>query len=98
MELSKNVDKKVTITGKISKVPWQHMMTSVQGHPASDYFDVDGGAQIVIYSKSAISYKGKMSITGKVLGVQGSSKRPGASKSETYSEYHLIVDEWKPVE
>ncbi len=97
MDLSKQVDKQVTIKGKISNVPWQHMVASVKGYPLSEYFDLEDDAQIVIYLKKAIPEKGLISVTGKVIGVKGGSKRPGAAKSEPYVEYHVAVDSWKPV-
>ena len=97
MDLSKQVDKQVTITGKISDIPWQHMIASVKGYPKSEYFDLEDKTQIVIYCKNAITERGMISITGKVIGVKGGSKRPGVAKSETYVEYHVAVDSWKPV-
>ncbi len=95
MDLSKLVDKEVTVTGKVSDVPWQHMIASVKGYPLSEYFDLDDKYQIVIYLKSPINEKGRISVTGKVIGVHGGSKRPGAAKSEPYTEYHIAVDAWR---
>jgi hypothetical protein len=98
LDLSKQVDKHVTINGKISNLPWQHMIASVKGFPMSEYFDLEDRTQIVIYSKNAIPERGLISITGKVIGVKGGSKRPGAAKSEPYVEYHVAVDSWKPID
>jgi hypothetical protein len=97
MDLSKQVDKQVTIKGKISNVPWQHMIASVKGYNQSEYFDLEDKTQIVIYLKSPIPERGLISVTGKVIGVKGGSKKPGAAKSEPYVEYHIAVDSWKPV-
>jgi hypothetical protein len=97
MNFSDKVDQKVTVTGKISNIPWQHIITTVKGYPLSEYFDLDDKTQIVIYLKTAISERGHVAITGKVIGVKGGSKRPGAAKSEPYTEYQVAVDEWKPV-
>nr|MDO8111334.1 hypothetical protein [Candidatus Sigynarchaeota archaeon] len=98
MDLSKFVDKKTTLIGKISDVPWQHMIASVKTHPNIYYFDLEDKNQIVIYARTTIAHAGKISITGKIIAVKGGSKRPGAAKSEPYTEYHMLVDEWKPVD
>ena len=95
MDLMSQVDKQVTIKGKISKIPWQHMITTVKGYPLNEYFDLEDKTQIVIYLKEAIPERGLISITGKVVGVKGGSKKPGAAKSEPYVEYHVAVDSWK---
>ncbi|MBN2151175.1 MAG: hypothetical protein JW839_07020 [Candidatus Lokiarchaeota archaeon] len=96
MDLSTQVDKTVTVTGRISGVPWQHIVASVEGCHSSEYFDLDDGYQIVVYLKNPITEKGRISVTGKVIGVRGGSKRPGAAKSEPYTEYHVVVDSWRP--
>jgi hypothetical protein len=95
MNLESQVDKQVTIKGKISNVPWQHMIASVKGYPLNEYFDLEDKTQIVIYLKTAIPERGLIAVTGKVIGVKGGSKKPGAAKSEPYTEYHVAVDTWK---
>jgi len=97
MDFSKQVDKTVTVTAKLSHIPWPHIIASVNRHHFREYFDLDDKYQIVIYLKSPIPEKGRIAITGKVIGVQGGSKRPGDAKSEPYTEYHIVVDSWKPV-
>ena len=97
MDLKSQVNKIVTVKGKISNIPWQHIIGSVPGHNLQEYFDLEDKNQIVIYLKSAISERGMISITGKVVEVKGGSKKPGAAKSEPFSEYHIAVDSWKPV-
>ncbi|MEX2680788.1 MAG: hypothetical protein Q6373_004260 [Candidatus Sigynarchaeota archaeon] len=97
MDLSTQVDKIVTVTGKISDVPWQHIIASIKEHPFSYYFDLDDKYQIVIYAKKKIEEIRRIAVTGKVIRVEGGSKRPGEAKSEPYTEHHIVVDSWKPV-
>ncbi|NMC07157.1 MAG: hypothetical protein GYA24_18215 [Candidatus Lokiarchaeota archaeon] len=98
MDLKSQVGKQVTIKGKISNVPWQHIIGSFQGYGLQEYFDLEDKSQIVIYLKAAIPERGMISVTGKLVEVKGGSKRPGAAKSEPFSEYHVTVDSWKPVD
>lgn len=96
-DLQKYVGKKVVIEGKISDVPWQHIMLSSSDYPVSSYFDI-GKSQIVIYSKEMIGTTKKIKVKGTVVKVSGKSKNPKYAKSkETYCEYHILVDKVEPV-
>jgi hypothetical protein len=86
-------DKKISLVGELSDIPWQHMIAFVEGHPYSEYFDIRG-YQIVIYSETAIDCPGKVRVYGTVIKVQGKGKRPDPG-DELYTEYHLVVDEWE---
>lgn len=90
--MSEYVDKKVILTGKISHVPWQHMIKSVQSHPFTEYFDI-GDYQIIIYSKEEIKCEDMLKLYGTVIKVEGKGKRPEPS-DDIYTEYHLVVDKW----
>jgi hypothetical protein len=89
MGISKIVGKSVSVVGKISDTPWQHLIGYFPGYSRDYYFDV-GKDQIVIYSKTAIDCTGKVKVYGKVVEVKGKSKDP--RKDEVYREYHITVD------
>ena len=91
--ISQYVDKKVILTGKISHVPWQHMIKSVESHPFTEYFDI-GDYQIIIYSKEEIKCNKILKLYGTVIKVEGKGKRPEPS-DDIYTEYHLLVDKWE---
>ena len=93
--MSEYVDKKVCLMGKVSNIPWQHMIAMVDGYPVIEYFDVKD-YQIVIYAETPIECNGMVKLYGTVLEVQGEGKRyePG---DELYTEYHLLVDRWECV-
>jgi len=90
--ISEYEDKKIMLTGKISHIPWQHMIKAVQSHPYMEYFDV-GDDQIVFYSIEQIDCKSTLTLYGTVIKVEGKSKRPGSD--DIYTEYHLLVDKWQ---
>ncbi|GAH42031.1 unnamed protein product, partial [marine sediment metagenome] len=46
-----NVGKNVKILGTLAKEIWQHLTTFVDSHPYMNYFDLDDGYQMVIYTK-----------------------------------------------
>jgi hypothetical protein len=95
-ELSVNLNKKMTIVAAKSTMIMQHMMA---GSPKTvdNYFDLDGGAQIVVYSLKPIPCKGKTKITGTVGQVSGPGKGPNKGGG-THSEYYLSADEWECME
>jgi hypothetical protein len=91
--MSAYVDKKVSLEGQISDVPWQHMIAATKEYPYSEYFDVKG-FQIVVYSKTPMECEGSIRVFGRVLEVSGKGKRPKPG-DEPYTEYHLLVDRWE---
>ncbi len=90
-----NVGEKVKIVGKISKVMWQHLATFVDSHPYMNYFDLDDGYQILIYTKDDITSEEKIEIIGKLIKVEGARKNPRSKIHDDYFEYQLLVDSWK---
>ncbi len=94
-ELHKLVGQKVELEGKISDVPWQHLIDFSDTHQIIQYFDLDSGDQIVIYSKETIECKEKMRLSGEVIKVDGKSKRPGDTSESVYVEYQILVDDWE---
>jgi len=81
--------KTVTLTGKISNMPEQHMIEPQKKYPYTDYFDVEK-RQYVVYSKEKITCTGEITIKGKTIILEGTSKKPGSD--EVYKEEQILVD------
>jgi hypothetical protein len=90
-DLPKHVGKTVMIQGKISDIPWQHMMAPPAGTKHDYYFNI-GERQIVLYTKEELVCGTTLEVTGTVLEVAGASKRGGPAM---FKEYHLDVASWK---
>ncbi|MHA1931580.1 MAG: hypothetical protein ACW96X_03515 [Promethearchaeota archaeon] len=97
-DLINNLEKKVKIIGEIGKVIWQHLTTYMDSHPFMNYFDLNDGHQIVIYTKESISCREKIELIGKIIKVESQHKNPRSKISDRFSEYQLITDSWKCVE
>jgi hypothetical protein len=93
-----NIGKSVKITGKISKVIWQHLTAFFDSHPYMNYFDLDDGYQIVIYTKESISCEDIIETNGKLIKTEGTRKNPRSKVDDKYFEYQLLVDSWKCLE
>ena len=97
-DFQNNVGKRVKIIGKIAKEIWQHLTTFVDSYPFMNYFDLDDGYQIVIYTKDFISCKDSIEILGKLIKVEGTRKNTRSKINDKYFEYQLLVDSWKCLE
>jgi len=97
-DLENNLGKKVKIIGEIGKAIWQHLTTYFDSHPFMNYYDLNDGHQIVIYTKDEISCKEKIELIGKIIKVESQHKNPRSKISDRFSEYQLITDSWKCVE
>jgi hypothetical protein len=86
------VSKTVTIKGKISNRPEQHMIDPQESYPYMDYFDADN-KQFVVYTKEKINCSGETTITGKTIEIKGSSKKPGSD--EFYTEEQILVNSFE---
>ena len=84
---------RVEIVGKISRMPWQHMINPQDDYPSINYLDVPDGGQYVIYSYDQITCTGDVRVSGTIIEVKGKSKRPGSS--DAYSELQVVVDSWE---
>lgn len=91
-ELKNYVGKKVAVEGKISKIPWQHLMHPPSSHPFEYYFDMEK-FQIVIYAKKKVACDKTLKVSGTVIELHGAGK--GSKADETFKEYHVVVDSWK---
>lgn len=94
MHLKDYLGKKITIEGRISDIPWQHLIMSVPTHKHIYYFDLLDGYQIVIYAKEVIDCSENLIVEGEVIEVRGPSKRPSKIDDINYVEYHILVDKW----
>ncbi|MCK4778591.1 MAG: hypothetical protein KAT57_00325 [Candidatus Lokiarchaeota archaeon] len=94
-DFQKNLGKKVKIVGNIAKEIWQHLTTFVDSLPFMNYFDLDDGYQIVIYTKDSLSCNEKIEVVGKLIKVEGKRKNPRSKINDEYFEYQLLVDSWK---
>jgi hypothetical protein len=97
-DLTNNIEKKVKIVGEMGKAIWQHLTTYIESHPFMNYFDLQDGHQIVIYTKEEIICKEKIELKGKIIKVESQHKNPRSKISDRFSEYQLITDSWKCVE
>ncbi|MFX1435654.1 MAG: hypothetical protein ACFFAA_00395 [Promethearchaeota archaeon] len=90
-----NVGKNVSIIGKLSKVIWQHLTAFIDSHPYMNYFDLEDGYQIVIYSTDSILCEKQLEVNGKLIKTEGTRKNPRSKVNDEYFEYQLLVDSWK---
>lgn len=93
--LKVSLNKQIKIRGRISSIPWQHTIASIQQYPFIEYFDLEDGFQTIIYSKEKINSQNILEITGKVIEVKGRSKRPTNEEHDEYTEYHIIVQRFE---
>ncbi len=96
IEFEKNIGKEITLKGKISDTPWQHLIDTSHEYDHIYYLDLDGGDQIVFYSKEAVICPKEIKIQGKVIRVVGKSKKPGSDA--TYIEYQIVAEKWECIE
>ena len=94
--LAQNEGKTIKITGKISNVIWQHIISAPKSHPYMSYFDLEDGYQIIIYTKNQITCKEKVEVKGEIIRIEGNKNTD--SKSAGLIEYHIIADTWKCIE
>lgn len=78
----------ITLRGRVSSTPWQHLMGRVEGK-SDAYLDLAGGReQTVVYWRAPPSCPGDVEVTGTVLEVAGTAK---GSKGEGVRELHVDV-------
>lgn len=83
----------VSLDGTLSNIPWQHMIHIPETYSYISYLDSEAHGQIVIYSKTRITCRRKVTIYGTVFKVEGKSKRPGSE--DRFTEYQIIAEKWK---
>ncbi len=97
-DFENNLGKEIKIVGKIAEEVWQHITSFVESHPYMNYFDLDDGHQIIIYTKDEISCNEKLEVKGQLIKVESKHKNPRSKIVDKYFEYQLLVDSWKCVE
>ena len=96
--LAENVGKSIKIKGKISDIMWQRITTFVETHPNLNYFDLEDGFQIVVYTKEKITCKNQVEVFGKIIEIRGPPKEAKSKVNDDYVEYHITAESWKCVE
>lgn len=80
----------ITLRGKVSTSPWQHLMSGVPDKQEA-YLDLQGGKeQTIVYWKEPPACAGEVVVTGKVIAVRGQSKGPKGEESNV-EELHVDV-------
>ena len=79
----------ITLRGRVSTSPNQHLMSGVQDKQEA-YFDLSGGEQTVIYLKDPPACSGEIVVTGKVIAVRGQAKG-GKGDEHAIEELHVDV-------
>lgn len=81
----------LVMVGRVSQTPWQHMIQTIPGKTAY-YVDLAVGGQVVAYASGNMECKGQILLWAKVVLAEGTSKRPGDTKS--FTEAQLDVNRW----
>lgn len=97
-DFESNIGKKVKIIGNLASEIWQHITIFIESHPFMNYFDLEDGHQIVIYTREDLSCNKQIETTGKLIKAEANHKNPRSKITEKYFEYQLIVDSWKCLE
>lgn len=84
--------RRVVVTGRVSNVPWQHLIDARRAAEAV-YVDVDDGVQVVAYVRGELPTSGRLRLVATVLRSEGGAKRPGSS--ERHVELQLDVLAWE---
>ena len=85
----------ITLNGKISQIPWQHLIGFIEDFKHENYFDLDNGEQIVIYTRTPILCRGTIKVKGTINKTEGKSKRPQPPEDNYYYEYQMLVETWE---
>ena len=80
----------VTAVGRVSDMPWQHVMGAVPGKTA-EYFDLAPDDQTVIYVAGKLECSGQLEVEGRVKEVSAGSKRPSKTGPQRITEMHIDV-------
>ncbi len=80
---------KVSIKGRVSDMPWQHLIWMEKSHPYIYYIDWEDG-QTVVYSAHPLECGPGVLVTGTVILSEGVSKKPGSEQA--YAEYQIMAD------
>jgi len=93
--LDLKVGETVELTGKLSDIPWQHMIEIREAYPYINYIDFEGGDQRVVYTKDLIRCSNNVKFKGTVVEIVGESKNPDSN--EVYVDQQITADEFECV-
>jgi hypothetical protein len=94
-ELARAVGTRVVVHGRISALPWQHLVAPPAGRAHAHYVDLSGEhAQIVVYAAEEIRSSAELELTGTVIEVLGTEKRARAGEAPL-RELHLALESWR---
>ncbi len=98
-DLSRFEGKNILIKGRVSNVPWQHLIGNFKDYPVAVYFDIGKDFdkyQTVIYLRkgSEPDENEIILVKGQVVKVEGMSKR-GNSDKDIFNEFHILVHEYE---
>lgn len=96
--LSQHVDQRVRVRGRVSRIPWQHM-TALVPDARSEYFDIEGGGQIMVYcplSQERLAQGALIELAGTVFAITGAAKRSRPDEP-AHTEHSLLVEAWTRV-
>lgn len=86
-------DVRIVLVGRLSAVPWQHMIRIPEGYGEPAYLDFGENRQTVLYAKAAINCPAALTVWGRVVEIRGESKKPGSDAPAV--EYQIVVDRWE---
>jgi hypothetical protein len=89
------VGKTIKVSGTLTEEIWQHFTILVETHPFMNYFNLEDGYQIVIYTKESISSQGELELIGKLIKAEYQRVNPRSKINEEYFEYQVLVDTWR---
>lgn len=95
--LSAYSGQQITIFGRLSRLPHQHLLAEGLSVYQIAYVDADQADQFVAYFLQQPSCEGVLSLQGQVLEVKGGSKRPDQTSKldASYHEYQLQVESYR---
>ncbi|MBK9384633.1 MAG: hypothetical protein IPN34_07420 [Planctomycetes bacterium] len=95
VELARVVGARVVVHGRLSSLPWQHLVAPPEGRAHAHYVDLSGEhAQIVVYAAEPIRSSAELELTGVVIEVVGAEKRARAEDAPL-RELHLALESWR---
>ncbi len=92
------IGKEIEITGKVSKIIWQHMIVLQPNYPEICYFSLldekgEEYHQLVVYSKVKIPDTGIYTLRGQMIKSEGETKHPSNERRKYYFEFQFIAGE-----
>lgn len=87
--LSRLAGKKVYLDGRVSKTPWQHLVSTLAAHHVVSYVDWEGG-QMVVFSQKRLPRNKPLRIFGTIHTFTGKDKG-----GEPWTVHQLKAERWE---